>query len=424
MKFTGPSVMLYAIALKLALTLTACAPLPPNLAPNVAQNSADRSTDAAASAIAKSEGNAVALAYWWRHFNDPMLSRLISQALAANAGSRGVQATAAEALTDGQIAVAAEAALSYIQVRAMQTHLLIAAEHLASQNQTLQIANWRMQSGLASMRDIEQARIASAENLARIAQLETALTHHQYALSVLTSQAPQVLAAQLGHMHMPPQPADDLAIRIPTKTLRQRPDVRAAEKRICAAMAQSPDPTATPLFQLDGMLGQDSVTQDAIVDSTTALNAQLSGLTGGNGDAPNAGQSALDQAQQAYLSALLAALAEVEDGLASLRGDRERVAWLNIAAKAAATNALLAQYRYAGGLSDFQTVLDSQRNWLLAEDSVASGMAEVSADYVRLYKLLGGGWQSGGAGIDGDGGATALSADPPPALPLPVCQPT
>jgi outer membrane protein TolC len=101
----------------------------------------------------------------------------------------------------------------------------------------------------------------------------------------------------------------------------------------------------------------------------------------------------LAQAQVAYEAAVLGALRDVEDALVALRGDRERLARLQGAAAAAARAALLARQRYGSGLVDFQTVLETQRNQLSTEDGVATAMAAVSADHVRLYKALGGGWQ-------------------------------
>ena len=104
-------------------------------------------------------------------------------------------------------------------------------------------------------------------------------------------------------------------------------------------------------------------------------------------------QAALDQARTAYQAAVLTALKEVEDALVALRGDRERLVRLQLAAEAAGNAALLARQRYGSGLIDFQTVLDTQRTQLSTQDSVASASADLSTDHVRLYKALGGGWQ-------------------------------
>ena len=81
----------------------------------------------------------------------------------------------------------------------------------------------------------------------------------------------------------------------------------------------------------------------------------------------------------------------MEDALVALQGNRERLQRLQAAADAAANAALMAQQRYASGLIDFATVLETQRTQLSAQDSVATTVASV-ADHVRLYKALGGGW--------------------------------
>ena len=90
---------------------------------------------------------------------------------------------------------------------------------------------------------------------------------------------------------------------------------------------------------------------------------------------------------------MLRALQEVEDALVALRGDRMRLVRLGEAADAAANTALMARQRYSSGLVDFQTVLDTQRSQLSAQDALSSAGADVSLDHVRLYKALGGGWQ-------------------------------
>jgi len=103
-------------------------------------------------------------------------------------------------------------------------------------------------------------------------------------------------------------------------------------------------------------------------------------------------QAALAQSYSSYRATVLAALKDVEDALATLQGDRQRLQQLQIAARAAQAAATLASQRYESGLIDFQTVLTTQRTLLTAQDSVATARADVSADHVRLYKALGGGW--------------------------------
>ena len=91
---------------------------------------------------------------------------------------------------------------------------------------------------------------------------------------------------------------------------------------------------------------------------------------------------------------MLTALKDVEDALVALRSDRERLASLRNAGDAAANAAERARQRYSSGLVDFQVVLETQRTQLSTQDNVATGDAAVSADHVRLYKALGGGWRA------------------------------
>ena len=94
----------------------------------------------------------------------------------------------------------------------------------------------------------------------------------------------------------------------------------------------------------------------------------------------------------AYQASVFTALKEIEDALVSLQGNQERLKRLQTAAEAAGNADLLARQRYASGLIDFRTVLDTQRTLLSTQDSVQATRASLSADYVRLYKALGGGW--------------------------------
>ena len=75
----------------------------------------------------------------------------------------------------------------------------------------------------------------------------------------------------------------------------------------------------------------------------------------------DAQQAALEQAQLAYVAAVLLALKDVEDALVAQRDDRLRLVLQTSAAHAAANAAQLASQRYSSGLVDFQTVLGTQR---------------------------------------------------------------
>lgn len=315
---------------------------------------------------------------------------------AAEADTYAAQAS----LGDAQVSVAAEVALAYIQLRGQQSQLEIARSNLASQQETLQLTDWRAQAGLVTSLEVEQARAASEQTAAQIPTLQASIAKTQHALAVLTGQSPDALQALLAPVAALPQVAQDLALDIPAQTLRQRPDVRAAEHRVSAALARVSvaDAARYPSFSIGGSVGLSALTLAGLGSGATVANALLASISvplfdGGAARAQvDAQQAALEQARVAYEAVVLSALKDVEDALVALSGDRARLVRLQSAAEAASNAALLAQQRYSSGLIDFQTVLQTQRTLLTAQDSVASSQADISADHVRLYKALGGGW--------------------------------
>ena len=336
---------------------------------------------------------------------------------ALNASEASARASAAS-LGDVQVSIASELALAYITLRAGQARLLIAQENLANQQDTLQITQWRQQAGLVTALEADQARASAEQTRALLPALQTGIAQTRHALAVLTGQPPANLAASLAPVMPVPQASDDLVLAIPAETLRQRPDVRAAELQVTAALARvaQADAARAPSFRLSGTLGWSALTLGALTDGASVVSSLLAGVSlplfdGGAASAQlRAQQAAADQARVVYLATVLAALREVEDALVALRGDRLRLTSLHNAADAATRAAGLARQRYSSGLVDFQTVLETQRTQLSTQDSVASASADVSSDHVRLYKALGGGWQ---AEADASTSRAAHTSNPP-----------
>jgi NodT family efflux transporter outer membrane factor (OMF) lipoprotein len=301
-----------------------------------------------------------------------------------------------------QITLAAEVALSYITLRSGQARGAIAQANLDSQLQTLQITEWRAQAGLLSVLEVQQARSAAAQTRAALPGLQTSTEQASHALAVLTGKPPAALADLLATARPVPQPAASAALSLPADTLRQRPDVRAAEQQVLAAQGRvaQADAARYPSFNLGGSIGLNALTLGALGNSAAVAGSLLASVSmplfdGGAARAQvRAQQAALDQARSAYRATVLTALKDVEDALVALRGDRERTLRYQQAADSASQAASLARQRFASGLVDFQTVLDTQRSQLGTQDSVASASADVSTDHVRLYKALGGGWQA------------------------------
>ncbi|MET0682111.1 MAG: efflux transporter outer membrane subunit [Casimicrobiaceae bacterium] len=318
---------------------------------------------------------------------------------ALNASEAALGASGAT-LGDVRVSIAAEVALNYITLRGMQARMAIAEDNLETQLETLQITEWRVQAGLATSLDAEQSRASTEQTRALLPALRTAIEQSRHALAVLTGKPPAALATMLAASGPIPKAPAALALSFPAETLRQRPDVRAAEYQVTAAIARvsQADAARYPSFRIGGALGLASVTLGALTSGTSVLSSLLANVTmpifeGGALLAQvRAQQAVLDQAHSAYQAAVLTALKDVEDALVALQGDRDRLGHLQLAAEAAGNASLLARQRYGSGLVDFQTVLDTQRTQLTTQESVANATIDLGADHVRLYKALGGGW--------------------------------
>lgn len=315
------------------------------------------------------------------------------------AAGADLQASVAS-LNAARVSLAAEVALSYVEMRSLQQRLRIAQANLASQSETLQLTRWRAQAGLTDSQDVAQALSSREQTRAQIPALEISLVETQHSLDILLGRTPGSLRNRLDADKGLPRPSDKIAVGIPADVLRQRPDIQAAERTLAAETARVGVAEAAryPSFSLSGSIGLEALTLGALGYSGAETWSLLGGIT-----APifQAGRlraqvevqdAAREQALLAYEQTVLEALRDVENALISLARSEQRAETLKIAAEAAQNAADMARLRYSSGLVDFQPVLDSERNALSTEDSLASANADRVRALIRLYKALGGGW--------------------------------
>ncbi len=332
-------------------------------------------------------------------------ARRMTQA-ASEADVRAAQAAVAQA----RVSLASEVALNVIELRGLALRERLARENLARQLETLSLTEWRVQAGLASTVDLAQARTTVEQTRAALPSLQSSLQQTLNALAVLTGQPPGALQQDWAAQPEAgvPQPPESLALRFPADTLRQRPDVRTAQERVQAAWArvQQADANRYPSFRLSGSLGLSAPRLSDLFDASALTRSLLASVSASlfDGGALQAQvrvqQAALEQARLNHEAAVQTALLDVENALVALQANRERLARLQAAAASAGEAEWLARQRYASGLIDYRSLLDTQRTLLSAQSELASAQATASADHVRLYKALGGGWQPDTAGTD------------------------
>ena len=318
---------------------------------------------------------------------------------------RSVEAARANAevaefnLAGVRTSAAGEVATNYIDARLAQARLAIARDTLKNQDDNLQIARWRVQAGLTSSTDVEQARAQRAQTAATIPLLESSFASAVNRLGVLTGQAPGALRETMEKVEPIPRGPDAVAVGIPADTLRQRPDVRAAERSLAAATAQIGVAQAQlyPSLSINGSLDATASRIGGL--SQFGAGSLFAGLTQTIFDAGRlrsevrSARAGADSALATYKQTVLGGLEDVENAMQALNSAEARQVALAEALDASNNATLLARSQYRVGLTDFLTLLQSEQSLLSARDSLASAQSDQALALVQLYLALGGGWR-------------------------------
>jgi len=302
-------------------------------------------------------------------------------------------------LRDALVTLLGDVALNYTGLRTAQSRLDFARRNLASQHELLEMTRWRVQAGLATTLDLEQAVSSYEQQRAQIPSLESSLTQGMNRLAVLTGQMPGAVTEKLAVPQAIPVAPLEIAAGVPADVLRRRPDIRRAERQLAAQTAQVGVATAAlyPSLSLTGSITWQSLTASDVFDGfrseRVGLSLAMPLFRGGALQQAVKAQSALvDAALAGYEATVLAAYEEVENALDSWTNEQRRRVFLHDAVASARNAAELARMQYESGLVDFQTVITVDRQLISLEDSLALSDGEVTSNLIRLYKALGGGW--------------------------------
>ncbi|MFS0771891.1 efflux transporter outer membrane subunit [Sphingomonas sp. 1P08PE] len=298
------------------------------------------------------------------------------------------------------LTVESEVARNYVIARGLQAQIANARASLGLQDDNLEIAGFRVQAGLVSSLDSEQARSQRAQTAATIPSLEQQYNAAVSRLGVLTGQAPGALKPLLAAPRPIPNGPATVGAGIPAETLRQRPDVRAAERTLAAATAQIGVAKARlyPALAITGNINTNATSLSGIGDAITG--GLFAGLTQAifNGgrlrSQVRTQEAAADAALAAYKGTVLLALEDVENAVVALSTAQARAREFAIALDAANNSAILSRSQYRSGLTDFTTLNQQEAALLSARNGLTQARADAASALVALYVALGGGWDA------------------------------
>jgi NodT family efflux transporter outer membrane factor (OMF) lipoprotein len=324
---------------------------------------------------------------------------------------RSIEAATADLQASGEdlrnvlVSLLGEVALNYIEARTFQARLAIAEANLAAQVETYELTAVRVEAGLTTALDVEQATYTLESTRSQIPTLQSGSEEAKNRLAILLGEHPGAVHTELAARQPLPVPPLEVAVGVPADLLRRRPDVRQAERKLAAQTAQIGVATVElyPKFSLLGSIGLNALDLTNLLSTASRAYSIGPSVSWRLFDAGAVRktievQSTLqEQALIQYEATVLTALEEVENALVAFVEEQRRRESLREASRAAERAMALAQAQYGAGLVDFRSVLDAQRSLLSLQDQLAQSEGTVTSNVVRLYKALGGGWTSLGA---------------------------
>ncbi len=322
--------------------------------------------------------------------------------------SRSVEASKArteEAVAsrnDMLVSLEAEVAETYMQLRSAQMQKSLTLDLIAAEREVLELTMNRQRHGLARQGDVESARAQVATLQAQLPQYERDIALARHALAVLMGQTAETLDGELMQAGTLPALPRTIPSGIPSALARRRPDIREAEAALHAATAEVGVSVASlyPDISLAGTFGLRNTTTHYLFDWASKFYSAGPAISlpifqgGALVASVKIAKAEAAAAAINYRKTVLTALQEVEDGLVSLTEDGARVAELNETVAANQRALELSTNAYKTGLSSYIDVLELELQTNQARQQlVQASLAEVT-DLVKLYKALGGGWDS------------------------------
>lgn len=275
----------------------------------------------------------------------------------------------------------------------------ITRDMLRLQQEQLDVTRERAESGTVPYSAVDVLRSSLATTRAMLAALELHRDQADHALSLLLGHSAAQGSApgfRLEALRLP----GELPLSLPSRLVRQRPDVLAAEAQLHIANADIGIATAAlfPTFSLDGTYGGSSSTIGAVDKGqnrfwSSGVTADWPVFQGGAAwFNRKAAQEAYRKTLSDYRQSVLAAFTQVADTLKALQYDADSLDAQKEAMLAAQEGLKLTQANYASGLAGYLDVLVSDQQFEQAHMAYVQSLAQRYQDTVALYVALGGGW--------------------------------
>lgn len=303
---------------------------------------------------------------------------------------------------EARVAVAAETALTYVDLRTCERLLAVTRNDAQSRAETARLTGLSADAGFTAPAVAAQARASAAEGAARTTQQQAQCDLLVKGLVALTGMAEPALRERLATPWVEPAGFALIAMpSVPAAVLAQRPDVYAAERSVAAASADVGSARADrfPRVSLSGQVAAGWIrangqTTDAQTWQIGPLAVTMPIFDGGRrAAAEDAAQARYEEAVLLYGARVRQAVREVEEALVQLESARLRSADAIAAVEGYRASFAANEALYRSGLGSLIELEDQRRVALAAENALVNLQRERVAAWISLYRALGGGWE-------------------------------
>jgi multidrug efflux system outer membrane protein len=312
-----------------------------------------------------------------------------------------------------QISLVASVATAWLQLAADEQRLQLARHTLESQRRSFDLI--QRGHGLGAQSGLALAQAQSTVDAARAdaAAFDSQVEQDRNALALLVGTTPPAELLPTPAATDPgtataataePAPAARLLVPpagLPSSVLQQRPDVLAAEHALRASNADIGAARAAffPRIALTASAGTASSTLSGLFASGSsawsfAPSISVPIFDGG----ANRANLRVAEAQQkiqlaSYEKTVQTAFREVADALAERRTLAERLDAQRSLLDATSRSFSLSQSLFRSGASSYLDVLDAQRAYYAAQQTLIGLQLTEQTNRLTIYKVLGGGWK-------------------------------
>jgi outer membrane protein, multidrug efflux system len=299
-----------------------------------------------------------------------------------------------------QISLVAEVASAYLNWAADLERLALARDTLRSQSESYALTQRRFELGSASALTLRQLQTSVDSARVDVARYTGQLAQDRNALALLLGTpvpdalAPQALGDSLNAL-------PELPAGLPSDLLLRRPDLLQSEHQLKAATANIGAARAAfyPRISLTASAGSSSADLSGLFKSGSGAWSFMPQISlpifdaGSNRANLDSAVAARDIAVAQYEKAIQTAFREVADALAQRGALGDQLEAQSSLVEASGEALKLSDARFSRGVDSYLDVLDAQRSWYSAQQTLISTRLSRLSNGITLYKVLGGGWK-------------------------------